>query len=522
MRRRLGNFTTAMAITVAIGGLGISIGVNSIDVRAEVGTASDAETPKENTLPTKEFQVNKRLPQGFSVSGFNDTGTYDALNNALESFQNKINERKFTLDINGERIEGSYAELGTSIENKAYILSEAEKFSSGNIIERFIKNSQLENTPESITPNIVFDEGALDAFFNNINANNPNAPVNATIKRVNGAFEITNEREGYAIDREKTVAQIKEGLLSGEDTNIKAELSKQEPTVKADDLREIKDVLGSFTTNYSSSSSDRATNIAVGTAKMDGVLLMPGETISGYERMHPFTVSNGYKMAKAYQDGLVVDSVGGGACQIATTLYEAALRAEITITQRQNHSMIVNYVQPSGDAAIAGDYKDIKVTNNRSTPIYVEATTAGRNVTFTIWGKEDRPAGRTVEFVSEILSETPKGRRYKDDPSKPSSYVVLESSGHTGRVSRLWKVVKENGVEVSRELVSKDTYRMSEDIYIRGTKSSAPAPTAAPVVESTEAPSETAAPIETVPETQAPPEGVDGGPAFDPNLNPGE
>ena len=184
--------------------------------------------------------------------------------------------------------------------------------------------------------------------------------------------------------------------------------------------------------------------------------------------------------------------------------------------------MIVNYVQPSGDAAIAGDYKDIKVTNNRSTPIYVEATTAGRNVTFTIWGKEDRPAGRTVEFVSEILSETPKGRRYKDDPSKPSSYVVLESGGHTGRVSRLWKVVKENGVEVSRELVSKDTYRMSEDIYIRGTKSSAPAHTAASAVESTEAPSETAAPSETVPETQAPPEGVDGGPAFDPSLNPGE
>ena len=245
MRRRLGNFTTAMAIAVAIGGLGISTGVNSIDVRAEVVTASDAETPKENTLPTKEFQVNKRLPQGFSVSGFNDTGTYDALNNALESFQNKINERKFTLDVNGERIEGSYAELGTSIENKAYILSEAGKFSSGNIIERFIKNSQLENTPESITPNIVFDEGALDAFFNNINANNPNAPVNATIKRVNGVFEITDEREGYAIDREKTVAQIKEGLLSGEDTNIKAVLSKQERTVKAVVVRELKGVLGS-------------------------------------------------------------------------------------------------------------------------------------------------------------------------------------------------------------------------------------------------------------------------------------
>lgn len=521
MRKKLGNFATAMTILLAISGLGISTGINSIDIRAEVGTASDANS-EENTVPVKEFQVNKKLPQGFSVSGLSDTGTYDALNNALEGLQSKINERKFVLDVNGEHIEGSYAELGASIENKAYILSEAEKFSSGNMIERFMKSSQLESTPESITPNIVFDEGALDAFFNNINAKNPNAPVNATIRRVNGVFEITDEREGYAVDREKTVAQIKDGLLSGEDTDIKAELSKQEPAVKAEDLREIQDVLGSFTTNYSSSSSDRATNIAVGTAKMDGVLLMPGETISGYERMHPFTVSNGYKVAKAYQDGLVVDSVGGGACQIATTLYEAALRAEITITQRQNHSMIVNYVQPSGDAAIAGEYKDIKVTNNRSTPIYIEATTAGRNVTFTIWGKEDRPSNRTIEFVSEVLSETPKKRKYMDDPSKPSTYVSLVSSGHMGRVSRLWKVIKEDGVEVSRELVSKDTYRMSEDIYVRGTATPAPAPapTAAPVEESTQASSEESV-SETTPETQAPPQGIDGGPAFDPNLNPG-
>ena len=260
---------------------------------------------------------------------------------------------------------------------------------------------------------------------------------------------------------------------------------------------------------------------------MDGVLLMPGETLSGYERMQPFTINNGYKMAKAYQNGLVIDSVGGGACQIATTLYQAALRAEITITERKNHSMIVGYVQPSGDAAIAGDYKDIKVTNNRKTPIYVEAITSGRDVTFTIWGKEDRPAGRTIEFVSEVLSETPKGKTYIDDNSKSKGYIKKESDGHKGRVSKLWKIVKENGVEVSKDLISSDTYRKADDIYIRGTRSTAPAaPAPAPVAP---APSETQAsesdnsgPADTQapPETQAP--DVSQGPAFDPNLNPGQ
>ena len=190
--------------------------------------------------------------------------------------------------------------------------------------------------------------------------------------------------------------------------------------------------------------------------------------------------------------------------------------------------MIVGYVQPSGDAAIAGDYKDIKVTNNRSTPIYVEATTVGRDVTFTIWGKEDRPANRTVEFVSEVLSETPKGRTYIEDDSKPRGYVKKESEGHKGRVSKLWKVVKENGVEISKDLISSDTYRKADDIYIRGARHSAPAPAAAPAptpapVETQAGESDNSGPADTQ-EAPAPAEtqAQEVGPAFDPNLNSGE
>src|SRR5699024_850562 len=138
------------------------------------------------------------------------------------------------------------------------------------------------------------------------------------------------------------------------------------------------DLLGTFSTDFSSSSSARATNLQVGAGKINGHVLMPGETLSGYECLQPFTAENGYKNAATYENGQVVDSIGGGVCQIATTLYNAALQAELEITQRQNHSMIVTYVQPSMDAAIAGTVKDIKITNNYSTPIYVEGYTEGR------------------------------------------------------------------------------------------------------------------------------------------------
>ena len=561
MRKKTGNIAVAVAAFMAVAGLGISSGAGRVDVlaanpqtKAEKANSDDSKKDdksadkkatqsgaSEETTAVPEttvegdnkdeagsagIQAEKRLPKGFSIEGLGENiATLDALSNALNSLQEKADAKKFVLDVKGEKLESSFAELGAGISNKEFILSEAEKFTTGNMIERFAKSSELLEKPEKITPDIEFNDDAVKSFLKKANRKNPDAPVDATIKRVNGAFEITPEKEGYAIDADSTLSKLREAVLKDNEETIVADVTKQKPSVTAEELGSIKDVLGTFTTNYSSSTSERATNIAVGTAKMDGVLLMPGETLSGYERMQPFTINNGYKMAKAYQNGLVIDSVGGGACQIATTLYQAALRAEITITERKNHSMIVGYVQPSGDAAIAGDYKDIKVTNNRKTPIYVEAITSGRDVTFTIWGKEDRPAGRTIEFVSEVLSETPKGKTYIDDNSKSKGYIKKESDGHKGRVSKLWKIVKETGVEVSKDLISSDTYRKADDIYIRGTRSTAPAAPApvAPAPSETQAsesdnsgPADTQAP----PETQAP--DVSQGPAFDPNLNPGQ
>lgn len=535
MKKNIVNITVSMAVFMAILGLSVSTGAGRFDISAaneetladdvileggQISTDSDATPESQNEVADDGIKAEKRLPQGFSVTGFDDIKTMYALEDALTNIQNRINEKSFILEFNGEKVEASYAEIGTNIENKDAILEEAQKYTSGNMIDRFAKSSVLLETPESITPNISFDEDALNAFLERANSTNPNAPANATIKRVNDAFEITPEHDGYAIDNESTVAKLKEAVLKDGEETIVAELTKHTATVKAEDLKDIKDVLGTFTTNYSSSSSERATNIAVGTEKMDGVLLMPGETLSGYEKMHPFTIKNGYKMAKAYANGLVVDSVGGGACQIATTLYEASLRAEITITERKNHSMIVGYVQPSGDAAIAGDYKDIKVTNNRSTPIYVEAITSGRNVTFTIWGKEDRPSNRSIEFESEVISETAKGKTYIDDPSKPSGYLRKQSDGHRGRVSKLWKVVKEDGVEVSRELVSSDTYMMANDVYIRGTGAAAPPP--APAETNPEEPTENTAPTDSVPEETTPAPDVSLGPGFNPDITQGQ
>lgn len=231
---------------------------------------------------------------------------------------------------------------------------------------------------------------------------------------------------------------------------------------------------------------------------------MPGETLSGYECMHPFTIENGYFTAAAYENGQVVDSVGGGVCQIATTLYDASLAAELEITQRQNHSMIVMYVKPSMDAAIAGTYKDIKITNNYSTPIYIEGTTAGKTLTFTIYGKETRPANRKVEYISETLSKTDPGepQRKVDNSLKPGQTKQVQSA-HIGYKSRLWKVVTVDGVEKERTILHTDTYNPSKAIVLVGP--AAPAQPAVPAAGQTLVqPAETAPGTDRTGETAAP------------------
>lgn len=138
------------------------------------------------------------------------------------------------------------------------------------------------------------------------------------------------------------------------------------------------------------------------------------------------------------------------------------------MTQRSNHSMIVTYVDPAMDAAIAGTYKDLKFVNNTEAPIYIEGITAGKKITFNIYGMETRSSSRTVEFVSETVSETEPAVEIKVDAGSAFGTISKESA-HKGIVAKLWKVVKENGTEVSRTEVNQSKYNMSPERYTIGT-----------------------------------------------------
>ena len=437
-----------------------------------------------------------------SLAGMTQTEAQEAVQAYVDSLGSSV----ITLNVvDGNTVTATASELGMSWSNQNLVSEAVNLGKSGNVVARYKAVKDLEHENKVYDIQFSFDQEAIASLIENDCAEYNVEAVDAHLTRVDGEFVIEEGQTGVVIDNSASETAVYEYLTTqwkGGDAAIDLVVTEEEPQGNSEDLALVKDVLGTYTTSYSSSGSDRSANVSNGCELINGTTVYPGESFSTYEAVAPFTEENGYYMAGSYLNGQVVDSIGGGVCQIATTLYNTALQAELEITQRQNHSMIVTYVKPSMDAAIAGTYKDIKITNNYSTPIYVEGYTENKKLTFTIYGKETRPANRTVEYVSETLGTTSPGepQLIVDNSLAPGARVRVQSS-HTGLRSRLWKVVTVDGVETERTLLHTDSYNASKAIYRVG-----PTPVAAPV-ETAPAPTDAVQPTE--PQVI---EGVNGGP----------
>lgn len=412
--------------------------------------------------------ASSALPAGLSADGQSLAGlTMEEAKKTIEDYVSSMAGHQVILDVKGEKVGTTAEELGFHWSNEDTVEEALGQYGSCNLVKRYLQTEDLSREPVDIPVETSVQEEAISTFVAENCTELGEPGQDASIIRENGEFIITPEVAGVAVDLEATSAALNEALKNGLDqtVSVAAVVEESQPKVTAADLETIQDVLGTFSTDFSSSGAARSTNLTVGAGKINGHLLMPGETLSGYECLQPFTTENGYKTAAAYENGQVVDSIGGGVCQIATTLYNASLLAELDITQRQNHSMIVTYVKPSQDAAIAGTYKDIKVTNPYDTPIYVEGYTEGRTLVFTIYGKETRPEDREIHFESETLSVTNPGapKEVLNSSLAPGTRKQVQSA-HRGLRSRLWKVVTVNGVETEREILSTDTYNASPAI----------------------------------------------------------
>lgn len=380
---------------------------------------------------------------------------------------------QFTLTAGERQVTVSAADLGVEWANTHVIEDALTVGKAGNLIERYKAKKDLENADKVFDIQYDVDEQKVKSCLEENAGELNQEPVENGLTRENGAFVLTEGKQGVEVDTTKAVAEIEDFFSSdwnGENGTIELSAKVVDPKVSAEDLKKVKDVLGTFSTDFSASSAGRIANVKNATEKINGTVLYPGEEFSVYDSIGPLDASNGYELAGAYENGTTVESYGGGVCQVSTTLYNAVIRAELEVTERFNHSMMVDYVQPSLDAAIAGTYKNLKFKNSTEAPVYIEGYTNGGILYFTIYGEETRDPDRQVTFESETVSVDEPATQIVASGDPIGSVSVTQKS-HTGRTAQLWKIVTVNGVEKSREVFNKSKYNASPKIISVGTAS---------------------------------------------------
>lgn len=408
-----------------------------------------------------------------SLAGMTQTEAQEAVQAYVDSLGSSV----ITLNVvDGNTVTATASELGMSWSNQNLVSEAVNLGKSGNVVARYKAVKDLEHENKVYDIQFSFDQEAIASLIENDCAEYNVEAVDAHLTRVDGEFVIEEGQTGVVIDNSASETAVYEYLTTqwkGGDASIDLVVTEEEPQGNAEDLALVKDVLGTYTTSYSSSGPDRSANVANGCELINGTTVYPGESFSTYEAVAPFTEENGYYMAGSYLNGQVVDSIGGGICQVSTTLYNAVLLAELQVDERHNHSMIVNYVDPSMDAAIAeSSGKDFVFTNNTEYPIYIEGYTSNKKITFTIYGVETRDSNRKVTYESEVLETIAPGAEViNQDSSQPIGSVTIQSA-HTGYKARLWKVVTVDGEEVSREQVNSSSYKMTPRTATVGTSTS--------------------------------------------------
>ena len=419
--------------------------------------------------------AGETILKGVSIDKLDVSGmTREEALAALESYEKNLGGQSIKLGIGDNVIEAKLSDLGVTFDNEDLVDEAIGVGHAGNIVKRYKDQKDLQHSGKTFPLSWQTNEDTVRTYVENNCTKYDKKAQNASLTRENGAFNFVAGTEGLELNVDSAVRTISDYLENSWTSDnaevLNLETQVTEPEGSAEELANIKDLLGSFTTSFSTSGSNRCKNVSSGASHINGTVLYPGEEFSAYETVSPFTEANGYAMAGSYLNGEVVDSMGGGICQVSTTLYNAVLRAELNVTERSPHSMTVHYVDLSEDAAIAGTYKDFKFVNSTEYPIYIEGyTTSDKKITFNIYGKETRDKNRTISFESQMVSETPATTILQEDAGQGIGYKAVSSKGSSGYVAELYKIVKVNGVETDRIKVNKSTYKGTNRVVTYGT-----------------------------------------------------
>ncbi len=429
---------------------------------------------KSGNIFSNNFNILKNMISGKNIN-IEYTYNEELLNKILDDISSKIPEavEESSYYIEEDKLIITKGKKGNSIDKEQLrlrIIDEILNYKN----ENQLNIEFIEKEPDSINIDKIYEEvhkEPKDAYY----TENP--------------FQIYPHVDGVDFDLEAAREILKE---EKEEYEIELKITKPNVTTNQIGTEAFPDLLSSFSTRYDASNLPRTTNLKLAMNKLNGVVVAPGEICSYNQTLGKRTAEAGYKYAGGYAGGKVVQTLAGGICQISSTLYDAVVYANLDVIERHNHMFLAGYVGAGKDATVVYGSLDFKFKNTRKYPIMIKTSIGNGVAKVEIYGIKEE-VEYDVDIVTNVLSYTPFKVIYEEDSSLAPGKEVVSQSGMNGCKSITYKVVKLNGVEVSRTVLSSDTYDPMNKIIRRGPQ---------PTIETNTAPVEPTTPSEPVTPTE--------------------
>ncbi|MDA1756894.1 VanW family protein [Bacillus cereus] len=369
--------------------------------------------------------------EGISLDGKNKKDIQAIINQKIT----ELDQKSLTYIFQNDKQTYTWKDLGINYKEKD-IIDKIFKEQEGNAMNRYKMRKQAENGElkrnYKLTPQL--NTTAYKSFMKDKYNETLKNPVNAELSIEGTTVNISQSQNGEKIDKGKLTDLTKQAITSGtSDIILPVTLLKPERSTEDIQKMGIKEVIAEYSTPMAGRNGNQSFNVNKSANTLSGVIVAPDETFSFNGRVGVTDAAHGYKSAAVYSQGKVIQSAGGGVCQVSSTLYSAALRADLGIVSRSNHSMPVNYLPLGQDAAVADYGPDLKFKNNTGNHIYIQAFSNGGSITTRIFGTN---TGKNVEVSSQVISRT-------NDKITAVTY----------------KKVTQNGEVISNGQISKSVYK---------------------------------------------------------------
>lgn len=292
-----------------------------------------------------------------------------------------------------------------------------------------------------------------------------------------GKIARTHETSRYSLDEDRLVPLLHRAAIDGGELDVPLVVAAKR--VSDADVESISDIVSEFSTLFPTSKRARCANIKLASSKFDGLILLPGEQASFNETVGRRTPANGFQIAGVYRNGRHDFDIGGGICQVSSTLYNAALFANLKVVRRSNHSMPVPYVPVGRDATVDYGVIDLVIKNDGNRPLAISSEYKPGKLTFRILGTKQ--PGLSVQIESSDHQSWDVGSTIVVDPTlRPGREKVVEK-GSRGHSIYTFRVIKQVDQTIVRQPLGRSYYKGGQRIV-------AVAPKAPVVVAPLEAP----------------------------------